>query len=39
MLKRLGTTDAKTGGGLPGQPVADFWKEWDSKKKTETKQP
>ncbi len=32
-LERLGTNDAKTGGGLPGQPVAEFWKEWDAKKK------
>ena len=31
-LERLGTQDAKTGGGLPGQPVAEFWKEWDAKK-------
>ncbi|MBX7209559.1 MAG: hypothetical protein K1X78_14680 [Verrucomicrobiaceae bacterium] len=34
-LERLGTQDAKTGGGQPGQPgqpVAEFWKEWDAKK-------
>jgi len=31
-LERLGTNDAKTGGGLPGQPVAEFWKEWHANK-------
>jgi len=32
-LERLGTQDAKTGGGLPGQPVAEFWKDYDAGRK------
>jgi hypothetical protein len=32
-LERLGTDDAKTGGGLPGQPLAESWMEWDAGKK------